>query len=355
MDESELLVQLSGESSELDELGWWGSQSNFSLYNVVKIDNMYYLKSPRFTQKEDAGVTYQKAEQLLPIIKAFAKIHGLGAQSIAIGGTVYQGGQRSLFAKAGKSSFYVIGEFLSRRGWFWKKDGKLYFRGWQNGKVIEIGHEPYQVAQEFADTMPELDALVQKGLQLDSELSALEKCINDPYVYEAFFYFAKEPSWYNLYNTYEMIKFDVDKTLKEHNFDKKVCNITGLGWAEPNELKKFKRAANDPEAEGTPRHSTAYYRDQKARKREKKGKSTSYWEYKETFRAKRRKNDPSRPQLMRLFDADALITRIFRGWCKWKARQCQLKTHLHYGELAARSIEAYMSSSSHSSKNHSGR
>src|SRR5665647_17383 len=136
MDESELLVQLAGEPSELDELEWWSTQSNFSLYNVVEIDNLYYLRSPRFTQNEDVRTTYQKADQLLPIIKALAKIHGLGAQSVTIGGTVHQGGRRSIFAKAGKPSFYVIGEFLSGRGWFWKKDGKLYFRGWQNGKVI---------------------------------------------------------------------------------------------------------------------------------------------------------------------------------------------------------------------------
>ena len=99
MGESEPTVELAGESSELDALAWWGSHSEFSLYNVEKTDDRYCLKSPRFVQirdskairEEDKNLAiWKEAKKLLPIIKANAKIRGLGGQSIKIGSGVHK-------------------------------------------------------------------------------------------------------------------------------------------------------------------------------------------------------------------------------------------------------------------------
>ena len=195
---------------------------------------------------------------------------------------------------------------------------------------------------------------MQKGRQLDSQLNPLENCIDEPYVHQTFSYFADIPSWYSLYNTYEMIKFDVDGNMKEYGFDeekcKKVCRIVRDSWASTDELKKFKRAANDPHSEGNPRHSPASYLNKKKQKRERKNLPASVEAFIEAQKEKRRKKHPESSQLISLSEANTLMTRVFRSWCKWKARQCEVKTRLLFGALAGRLIYDRPLSYSHSGK-----
>jgi len=189
----------------------------------------------------------------------------------------------------------------------WKENGIFYekFRD----STLELGREISPVLLScHKDRTLELDARISEGLTIDSYLHPLEEiCIDDPYIYETFCYFAEEPNWYNLYSIYEMIKFDIDGHLGK--FDKEVCNITK--WAEPNELRDFKEAANNPRAEGRARHSTGFYRAQKAESQW--GKNKAWCEYKDKMRESQEK-----PELMSPADADGLITRIFRRWCRWK-------------------------------------
>ena len=151
MGESEPMVELAGESSELDALGWWSSHSEFSLYNVEKKDDKYclespkkndksYLKSPRFVQIRDSNAIreedkslaiWEEANKLLPIVKSIAKIRGLGGQSIKVGSGVYKerGKPPDVIVDGGQQHLFIFGELLSGRGRYWKKDGTLYFRG----------------------------------------------------------------------------------------------------------------------------------------------------------------------------------------------------------------------------------
>ena len=109
MGESEPMVELAGESSELDALGWWSSHSEFSLYNVEKKDDKYclespkkndkyYLKSPRFGQIRDSNAIreedkslaiWEEANKLLPIVKSISK-------NTRLGRPIHKGWQRSL-------------------------------------------------------------------------------------------------------------------------------------------------------------------------------------------------------------------------------------------------------------------
>lgn len=336
MEEAEPMVRLTGDTNDLEFLRWWSDQSLSPLYSIVKKiakkDDAYWLKSQRFGRYTDEHSMLTEAKKLMPIIKGSAKARGMEMRSIGVNDCVVVGKQRSIFA-----TFQGAGEAFGVYPMIWKECGKFY-------NIVDRRIYEVPVSQLSEELALKLDVRIKKGLQLDNYLHQLENHIDDPYIYQTFSYFLEELSWHNLYKTYEMIRFDVDKTTKGAKFDN--SKITRYGWAEPDELKRFKRAANDPHAEGSPRHSLASYLEGQASE-----KPDPWREFKEEERAKRRKNDP----LMRLFEADALIKRIFRGWCKWKANHLALKTNLFYAELYARSLKAYISSSSHSSKNHLGK
>lgn len=186
-----------------------------------------------------------------------------------------------------------------------------------NGKVHEIGREI--VANSLLEIINggrilDLGAKIKKGLPLDSYLHELENCIDDPYVYETFSYFVDEPSWLSLWNTFEMIKFDVDKILN-HAFSPNKCAMTRKGWAEKNELEDFTETANNFLAEARPRHSQAYSLNE-----ELKRKTPNLFN-EQKHEERKKKYEADHPP-MSLAEAEALITRIFRGWCKWKAPTC---------------------------------
>jgi hypothetical protein len=358
MADSERMVKLSGERGELNEWEWWSSRSNFSLFSVVKIDDNYFLKSPRFKQKNREEVR-EELERMRPVIMAFAKMQKLRTLFIGFEGVYNEAGEPVIpLDEDGRPIITLTsGPAATIYPRYWKENGIFHMGRYQADMEVdmeyiehEIGPEPPKMMTDlipgWADTVLELDVMIQKGQQLDSALNLLEKCLDDPEVRQTFSYFADTANWFNFYNTYEMIKFDVDGSLKEYGFDSKKCKIIRDSWAEPDELEGFKRAANDPHSDGNPRHSLAYYNDKKKRKKEKKKKPASF----DVFNEQRREKNREKKPLMRLYEADALMTRIFRNWCKWKGSQCEVKRLLLSAALSARAI--YYASSSY---NHSGK
>lgn len=353
MAESGPMVQLIGEKGELDEWEWWSSRTNFSLFSVVKINDNYFLRSPRFKQKNREEVL-EELERMRPVIMAFAKIRKLGTRFVGFEGVYDEAGEPIVsLTEDGHPIVTIEGVTATAYTRYWKENG-IFHMGWYQADMNyidhEIGPEPPKLMTDlipgWADTVLELEVMMQKGRQLDSALNLLEKCLDEPEVRQTFSYFADTINWFNLYSTYEMIKFDVDGSLKEYGFDREKCKIIRNSWAEPDELEGFKRAANDPHSEGNPRHSLAYYNDKKKRKKEKKKKPTSF----DIFNEKRREKNREKKPLMNLYEADVLMTRIFRNWCKRKASQCAVKTLLLSTALAARAVDYTSSSYNHSGK-----
>ena len=144
----------------------------------------------------------------------------------------------------------------------WKENGIFCLK--VSDKVSKIGRSLSPIFAFMENKTAELDVIMKKGLELDNYLHQLEKCVDDSYLHQTFSYFADAPNWFNLYNTYEMIKFDTDKTLKDNKFvDKNEWKITRL-WAEPDEMRRFTRSATDPRAEGGGRHSFAYHENKES-------------------------------------------------------------------------------------------
>jgi hypothetical protein len=303
MKESERMVELTGEAFDLDSLEWWSAKSNSPLYSIVKKHDKYWLKSPRFGRGTDPSSLRAAAKELIPIIKGTSKVRNLDVQSIDVGSGI----------QVGEAQHVVVeGPTANVKMMLWKEDDIIFMK--TNGMIFEIGpkispHFPYP-----QDRILELDVKIQRGLKLDSLLHALENCIDDEYVYATFSHFVEEPSWLSLSNTFEMIKFDVDKNL-DHNFSTGKCTITANGWSKKQELESFTATANSHLAEAKPRHSFAYSLNEELKRKTKNP-------VKEQKHQERRKNYEENHPLMSLIDASALITRIFRGWCKWKALTC---------------------------------
>jgi len=341
MEESEPMVELAGESSELDASEWWSSHFDFNLYNLERKGDKYYLKSPRFVKKRDSKAIreedkskaiWEEAKNLLPVIKAISKIRGLGGQSMKIGSEVRKewGRPADVIVEGGRPHLFIFGELLSGRGRFWKEDGIIYFRGHETGRVV---NEHDQIMQEFmrdfgnnipdfALNIPQLEFLVQQARQLDSDLNLLEKCVDDPYVYETFSYFAGEPNWLNLWKTYEMIKYCVDRNLG-HTFTREKCAIIDNGWAEELELVNFANSANYYLAQGDPRHSRAYYLNKERETEEKLNPAQ-----KQSHRERKARREAANPP-MSLPMAEELIIRIFRRWCRWRVTNMCLESYQH--------------------------
>ncbi len=273
-------VELSGDDSEKAELAWMCTQTDFPLHITIKkefffrAEEAYYLKSSRFAGLTSKEVR-QEAIRLIPVIRAIAKARNrYKFQSIKLGdnGVMTEDGRPAtsvIFATAGE------------------------VRAETTRATVTIG------GHDIPTLKPEHDHyLNHSGL------------IDDLYVYDTFSYFADPPSWLSLWNTYEMIKFDVDDNLN-HEFSSEKCKITEYSWAEKEELEDFTTTANHYLAEGKPRHTRAYELNEE-RKR-KKGNLVR--EQKRKIRKKER--EAERP-LMNPSDAYALIKRIFKGWCKWK-------------------------------------
>jgi hypothetical protein len=307
MQESEPMIELTGDAFELDSLEWWSAQSNSPLYTVVKDGGKYWLKSPRFGLHTDLVAVRAVAKELIPIIKGSAKVRDLAMQSIDVGSSI---------VVANKIHSVVELEAPNAGVMFWKEHAIYYMKSIAGVHEIGPDIQSNSLLKLIEDNIGifELDAKMKKGLVLDSYLHQLEECVDDPYIYETFSHFVNEPSWLSLWNTYEMIKFDVDKNL-EQTFTAEKCVIISNDWAELEELKSFTNTANNHLAEAKPRHSLAYSLNE-----EEKAKSPN--PVKQQKHEKRKKQYEKDHPPMSLADASSLITRIFRGWCKWKAPNC---------------------------------
>jgi len=303
MKESEPMVELIGDTFDLDSLEWWSAQSPSQLYTVVKGGDKYWLKTPRFGLHTDSQILREQAKELIPIIKGASFVRGVRCDSIGVGNDIKTSKQTDVIVEPPPVTDKIM---------FWKENG-IFFTKF-DGKTYEIGPELSANYALIEHTILELDARMKKGLELDTSLHALENCIDDEYIYRTFSHFVDVLSWLSLWNTYEMIKFDVDKNL-EQTFTPEKCVIVGNGWAKPLELKSFTNTANSHLAEANPRHSLAYSLNE-----EEKAKSPNP--------VKQQKHEERKTQYerdhppMSLADASSLITRIFRGWCKWKAPNC---------------------------------
>lgn len=240
MADSERMVKLSGERGELNEWEWWSSRSNFSLFSVVKIDDDYFLKSPRFKQKNREEVL-EVLERMRPVIMAFAKMQKLRTLFIGFEGVHNEtGGPVVPLDEDGRPIITLTsGPPATMYERYWKENGIFHVGMYQADMEAEmeyieheIGPEPPKMMTDlipgWADTVLELDVMIQKGQQLDNALNLLEKSHDDPEVRQTFSYFADTTNWFNFYNTYEMSKFDVNGSLKEYGFDSKKCKILGI-------------------------------------------------------------------------------------------------------------------------------
>ena len=176
---------------------------------------------------------------------------------------------------------------------------------------------------DFVTHIAELEVLVQNARQFDSELNPLEKYIfNDAYLYETFSYFAKKPDWLNLWKTYEMIKYCVDRNLG-HTFTREKCAIVKYEWAKEQEVTDFTNTANYYLAQGDPRHSRAYYLN-----RERETEEELNPVQKQSHRERKARREAANPP-MSLPMAEELILRIFRQWCRWRVTNMCLESYQH--------------------------
>lgn len=303
MKESEPMVELTGDIFELDSLEWWSAQSKSPLYSIIKEDEKYWLKSPRFDNHTDSASLRRQAEEMLPIIQGAQLVRRVVCRTIKIGSQIKRDKQTTDAA--------VTLEAPNANVMLWKDNDRYYLK--QAANIYESGSEP-KFFTDIGIKVTELSEKIRKGKTIDGYLYKLDGCIDDPYIYQTFSYFVEEPTWLSLWNTYEMIKFDVDKDL-DQTFTAKKCVMIGDGWAEPKELKSFTNTANNHLAEGKPRHSPAY-----ALNEEERAKSPNPVKQ-QKHEARKKQYEKDHPP-MSLLDASVLITRIFRGWCKWKAPNC---------------------------------
>ncbi len=300
MKEDEPIVEVVGDIFELDSLQWWSVQSKSPLYSMVKEDEKYWLKSPRFDADTDSASLRRQAEEMLPIIKGAQLVRALPCRTIKIGSQIKRGKQAT--------DAVVQLETPNANVMLWKDKDTYYLK--HDGK-IETASEPPTFFTNLGIKIIELREKIRKGRAIDGYLHKLEGCIDNPYVYETFSYFVEEPTWLSLWKTYEMIKYDVDGNLN-HEFSTGKCAITRNGWAEKQEVEGFTNTANHYQAEGNPRHSYARFLED-----EKKPNPYKEQKHKERLEKYMADNPLMTPDV-----AKELIQRIFRRWCKLKASKC---------------------------------
>ena len=140
MADSEPMVKLSGEKGELNEWEWWSSRTNFSLFSVLKINDIYFLKSPRFKQK-NRGEVLEELERMRPVIMAFAKIQKLRTLFIGFEDVCNEAGEPIVpLTEGGHSIVTVQGVAATAYTRYWKENG-MFHMGWYQADMDYVDHE----------------------------------------------------------------------------------------------------------------------------------------------------------------------------------------------------------------------
>jgi hypothetical protein len=310
--EDEWRAELDGDPYELSELRWLLSRFNSPLYSIVKIGRKYYLKASRFEKLIDPRVVLEEAEKLIPIIKSIAKLKSRSIDYHAI----------RIVAVIGGKTHTVFSKAITQRMKFWTKNGKCYLKSGDN--VLEgedfSGLEKFGLDMshfEIPDYTSKENTSLHKERRYESYINQFNEWIDGNYISETFSYFADdEPSWTSLWKTYEQIKYDIDGNLDDDVSPEK-SKLTRYHWVEEDKLKKFKKAANHPDAEGGSRHSSAYHLNRIEEKIKKSEKPREFWIYKTQIRAKS-------DSLMSLREANILIKHLFKSWYELKLLEFRL-------------------------------
>jgi len=183
--EGELLVLLRGDDSALKEFAQFLSQFR-ARYKLMKQDGVYCFSASEFLQLNDPAAVLEKARNIFPVLKGFAKLTLKDAvQSIEIGSAVRRkvGGTVELF------------EF----------------------EDVEICEKE---TSEIVDSLSSQVISVHEEPEPANCRTHPNDLIDDPTISDALIYFSQETSWLSLYKAYETILSGIDE--KEHRAESEI-------------------------------------------------------------------------------------------------------------------------------------
>jgi hypothetical protein len=227
-------VELTGHQFDLEDLPRWFTAPEL---RVVEQDGRFLLEAERFDDLHESAAVHAAAYELLPRIIGVAKLKNGSFRDVAVGSAI-----RELDEEGRERSHLVL------------LAGTAELRAKASGVLVKVGED-------------ELSAPAPGSLDTDQWLRAAKA---DPEAQEVLDILGGRPhDWVNLYKVYEIVRSRAD--------------VKSSGWASDNELTRFTRTANHPDAAG-----------QGARH----GRMSAY--------------PPPKP--MSLSEADALVGRIVIAW-----------------------------------------
>jgi hypothetical protein len=227
-------VELTGHQFDLEDLPRWFTVPEL---RVVEQEGHFLLEAEQFDDLHESAAVHSAARELLPRINGVAKLKIGSFRDVAVGAAVIE------LDEEGLERQHVV-----------LLVGTVEARAKASGVLLKVGQD-------------ELSAPAPGSLDTDQWLRAAEA---DPEAQEALGILGGRPhDWVNLYKVYEIVRSRAD--------------IKSSGWASDNELTRFTRTANHPEAAG------------------------------EGARHGRMSSDPP-PTPMSLSEADAFVGRIVMAW-----------------------------------------
>lgn len=227
-------VELTGHQFDLEDLPRWFTAPEL---RVVEQDGHFLLEAEQFDDLHESAAVHAAARELLPRINGVAKLKNGSFRDVAVGSAV-----RELDEEGLQRQHAVV------------LAGTVELRSKVNAVLVRVGEdEPPVPAPGSLDT----DQWLRVG-------------DTDPDAREVLSIWGGRPhDWVNLYKVYEIVRSRAD--------------VKANRWASDEELNRFTRTANHPEAGG------------------------------EGARHGRTNTDPP-PKPMSLAEADALVGRIVIAW-----------------------------------------
>jgi hypothetical protein len=259
--EGEWLVLLHGDNLELEKFAQFLLQYS-PRYELLKPLGVYYFSASQFGQLNEPAAVLEKARNVFPKLKGFAKLTLNDVQSIEIGSAVIR--------KVGDTVELFTFDHIE----ICVKEASE-IRDALSGQVISVHKEP----EPSYPTHP-------------NDLT------DDPMISDALSYFSQDTSWLSLYKAYETILSDIDE--KEHSAESKIVN---KGWATKAELGSFRYSAEYYDFVGRAKDATGRH-----------GGRHSVAEYKKKHKNDRRYTGST----MHLPEAEDLIRRLLIGWLEEK-------------------------------------